>query len=81
MVGSACVESLHFEDVSYILHIVNHHSDWFRDELLGMLCSNHFISVHFTIIYHELAYAGMSLKELKKIVKERNVSQCANFIQ
>jgi hypothetical protein len=45
-----------------------------------MLESNRFISVHFTTIYRELARAGMSLKKLKKIAKERNESRRADFI-
>ncbi|KAG1741264.1 hypothetical protein EDB19DRAFT_1615180, partial [Suillus lakei] len=73
--------SLHFEDVSYLLRLVNHRPDWFLDELLGMLESNRFISVHFTTIYRELAHAGMSLKKLKKIAKERNESRRADFIR
>jgi transposase len=28
--------SLHFEDVSYLLRLVNHRPNWFLDELLGM---------------------------------------------
>ncbi|KAG1774923.1 hypothetical protein EV702DRAFT_973892, partial [Suillus placidus] len=64
--------SLHFKDISYLLHLVNHRPDWFLDELLSMLRMNHFISIHFTTIYRELTCAGMSLKRLKKIAKERN---------
>ncbi|KAG2030634.1 hypothetical protein BDR03DRAFT_877876 [Suillus americanus] len=32
---------LHFEDVSYLLRLINHRPDWFLDEVLGMLESNH----------------------------------------
>ena len=45
--------SLHFEDINYLLHLVNHRPDWFLDELLGMLQTNRFISIHFTTIHRD----------------------------
>jgi transposase len=45
---------LHFDDLMYMVAPINHHPDWFLDELLGLLDMNRFISVHFTTIYHEL---------------------------
>jgi hypothetical protein len=42
------------------------------DELLGLLDSNHFVSVHYSTIHRELECVGVSLKKLKQIVKERN---------
>ncbi|KAG2744412.1 hypothetical protein P692DRAFT_20850351 [Suillus brevipes Sb2] len=49
----------------------------FKDVSYLLRLINHF---HFTTIYRELTHAGMSLKKLKKISKERNESQCADFI-
>ncbi|KAF8833709.1 hypothetical protein BDN67DRAFT_1053636, partial [Paxillus ammoniavirescens] len=31
---------LHFNDVNYLLRLVNHRPDWFLDELLGLLDNN-----------------------------------------
>ena len=42
---------LHFDDLTYITAVINHHPDWFLDELLGLLDTNRFIAVHFTTIY------------------------------
>jgi len=42
------------------------------DELLGLLDTNHFISVHYTTIHRELECVSVSLKKLKWIAKERN---------
>jgi transposase len=73
--------SLHFDDVQYLLSLVNHRPDWFLDEFLGLLEHNHFISVHYTTIHRELVRAGISLKKLKKIAKERNEDVRADFIR
>jgi hypothetical protein len=51
---------------------VNHHPDWFLDELLHLLRTNRFISVHFTAIFRALERASVSRKKLKRIAKERN---------
>ncbi|KAG2343776.1 hypothetical protein BDR05DRAFT_843710, partial [Suillus weaverae] len=72
---------LHFGNVHYLVQLINHHPDWFLDELLDLLNHNRFISVYYTTIYRELAHAGMSLKKLKKIAKERNEDCRANFIR
>ena len=37
--------------------------------------------MHFTTIHRELVHAGISLKKLKKIAKERNEDLHADFIQ
>ncbi|KAG2128567.1 hypothetical protein DEU56DRAFT_872655 [Suillus clintonianus] len=73
--------ALHFDDIHYLVRLINHHPDWFLDELLDLLDQNRFISVHYTTIYRELARAGMSLKKLKKIARERNEDRRASFIR
>jgi transposase len=73
--------NLLFEDVQYLIALVHHRPDWFLDELLGLMEHNRFISVHFTTIHRELVHAGISLKKLKKIAKERNEDLRADFIR
>ena len=55
---------LHFDDLSYMTALINHCPDWFLDELLGLLNTIWFISIHFTSIYQELGHAGVSLKKM-----------------
>ena len=43
--------------------------------------SNHFISVHFSTIHCKLQHAGISLKKLRKIAKERDEDLHADFMQ
>ena len=43
-------QKLHFDDLTYMTALINHHPDWFLNELLGLLNTNRFISVHFTAI-------------------------------
>jgi len=57
--------------VDYLLRLVRQWPDWFLDELLDLLKTNRFISVHYVTIHRELVHAGASLKKLKKIVSER----------
>ena len=63
---------LHYDDIDYLRCIIRHRPDWFLDELLGLLETNHFISAHFTTIHRELERARVSTKKLKKIALERN---------
>ena len=72
---------LHFDDLTYILSLINHHSDWFLDELRNLLDINQFVAVHWTTIYQELKRAGISLKKLRRIAKERDEDLRADFIR
>ena len=71
---------LHLDDVDYLLHLIRQRPDWFLDELLNLLRSNHFISVHYTMVHNALVQAGISLKKLKKIASERNEDTRNEFI-
>jgi transposase len=70
-----------FTDVQYLCRLVNQRPDWFLDELLELLDTNRFISVHYTTVYRELERAGMSRKKLKKIAAERNELLRSDFIR
>ncbi|KIJ93514.1 hypothetical protein K443DRAFT_645432 [Laccaria amethystina LaAM-08-1] len=72
---------LHFDDLTYMTALINHRPDWFLDELLGLLDTNRFISVHFTTIYRELERSGVSLKKLRRIAKERDEDLRADFVR
>ncbi|KAJ7462521.1 hypothetical protein FB451DRAFT_1341079 [Mycena latifolia] len=72
---------LHREDLDYILRLVNLRPDWFLDELLNLLKTNRFISVHFTTIFRELERLHMSRKKLKKIAAERNEQVRMDFVR
>ncbi|KIJ96794.1 hypothetical protein K443DRAFT_75646, partial [Laccaria amethystina LaAM-08-1] len=61
---------LHFDDITYLLALVCQRPEWFLDELLDLLNSNRFISVHYTTIHRELERAGISVKKLRIIAKE-----------
>ncbi|KAJ7235689.1 hypothetical protein C8J57DRAFT_1088785 [Mycena rebaudengoi] len=72
---------LHHEDINYILRLVNLRPDWFLNELLHLLETNRFISVHFTTIFRELQRLNMSRKKLKKIAAERNEPVRMDFVR
>jgi transposase len=71
---------LDHDDIQYLLTLVRNNPDYFLDELLDLLKTNRFISIHFTTIHHELEHAGMSRKRLKKIALERNEDNRADFV-
>jgi transposase len=71
---------LHFDDIDYLLRLIRQRPDWFLDELLNLLRSNRFISVHYTTVHNALIRAGVSLKKLKKIASERNEDARNEFI-
>jgi transposase len=72
---------LHFDDVIYLLALVRQRPDWFLDELLDLLDTNRFISVHYTTIHRELERCDISLKKLRIIAKERDEDLRADFIR
>ena len=72
---------LHFDDLTYMIALINHRPDWFLDELLGLFDTNRFISVHFTTIYCELEHSGVSLKKLRQIAKECDENLRADFVR
>ncbi|KAJ8594922.1 hypothetical protein M405DRAFT_808162 [Rhizopogon salebrosus TDB-379] len=58
---------LQCDDVLYLIHLVRHRPEWFLDELLMLLDTNHFISVHyapFTMNSNMLASPSNSLSSL-----------------
>jgi transposase len=72
---------LHFDDITYLLALVHQRPDWFLDELLDLLDTNRFVSVHYTTIHRELEHAGVSVKKLRNIAKEHNEDLRADFIR
>jgi|ERR1700678_3455027 transposase len=74
------VRHLDHEDLDYLLELIRDNPDYFLDELLYLLATNRFISVHYTTIYHELERLNISRKKLKKIALERNEERRADFV-
>lgn len=76
-IGHPCIFNL--EDLQYLLELVQHCPDWFLDKLTRLMQQNCFISIHYTTIHRTLAHAGISLKKLHKVAKERNKDLHADF--
>lgn len=66
------VRILDQEDLTYLLDLIHDNPDYFLDELLRLLKTNHFISVHYTTIFYELERLNVSRKKLKRIALERD---------
>ncbi|KAF8156685.1 Homeodomain-like protein, partial [Crassisporium funariophilum] len=63
---------LDHDDLQHLLELVRENPDYFLDELLRLLETNHFISLHYATIHRELKHARISLKKLKIIALERD---------
>ncbi|KAG1803431.1 hypothetical protein EV424DRAFT_1330924, partial [Suillus variegatus] len=75
-----CLHALDHEDIDCLLCLIRQNPDYFWDELMHLLATNQFISVHFTTIFRKLECANMSYKKLKRIAKEHNKTLHAEFI-
>jgi hypothetical protein len=73
-------QGLHRDDIHYLLQLIRQNPDYFLDELLHLLKTNHFISVNYSTIHDKLVCAGVSCKRLQCIALESNETQHANFI-
>lgn len=71
---------LHRDDLTYLLTLIRYRPQFFLDELQDLLCSNRFISVHFTTIHRELERRHFSTKVLRRIASERSPIRRARFI-
>ena len=71
---------LNRDDVQYLLRLVRANPDYFLDELLHLLKTNRFISVHYSTIHQELVKASVSRKRLQRIAQERNETLRAQFV-
>jgi transposase len=74
------IRSLDHDDVQYLLELIRHNPDLFLDELLDLLKTNHFISVHYTTIHAELLRLNVSRKKLQRIAIERDEDKRALFV-
>ena len=67
-------------DVQYLNQLIEENPDYFLDELLHLLKTNRFISIHYTTIHNQLLRTGVSHKQLQRIASERDEAARANFI-
>ena len=72
--------SLDYSDVQYLLRLIDRNPGYFLDELLHLLKTNWFISIHYSVIHNQLLCAGVSRKRLQRIASECNEDARAAFI-
>jgi transposase len=71
---------LDYDDLQYLLLLIEQNPDYFLDELLDLVQTNRFISVHFSTILRTLKHAGVSRKKLRKIAIERDELGRAEYV-
>ena len=75
------VRRLDYSDIRYLQDLIKQNPDYFLDELLYLLKTNRFISVHYSTICRELRRAGISRKKLQKVARERKEDLRMDFIR
>ena len=71
---------LDHEDLEYLVQLIRSNPDYLLDELVTLLHTNWFISIHFSTVFSEIQRAGVSCKKLKRITAERDEGHRAAFI-
>ena len=66
--------------MDFLVWLIQQCPDWFLNELLNLLKTNWFISVHYVTVHRTLLHAGVSLKKLKKIASECDEDRRNEFI-
>jgi len=56
--GRPCL--LHYDNIDYLVRLIEHRPAWFLDELAELLDSNWFISAHYVTVHRTLERAGVS---------------------
>ena len=78
MRGRPC--QLDHKDLEYLVQLIRSNPGYLLDELVTLLHTNRFISIHFSTVFAELQRAGVSCKKLKCIAAERDEGHHAAFI-
>jgi hypothetical protein len=76
---SGCLRTLEYGDIHYLQYLIEDNPDYFLDELLYLLKTNQFISLHFTCLSR--TPARVSHKKLQHIAKERDKARQIDFIR
>jgi transposase len=78
---SGRLRTLEYGDIRYLQYLIEDNPDYFLDELLHLLKTNRFISLHFTTVFRELQRARVSHKKLQRIARERDEARRTDFIR
>src|SRR5437016_754774 len=78
---SGRLRTLEYGDILYLQYLIEENPDYFLDELLHLLKTNRFISLHFTTVFCELQRAGVSHKKLQRIAREQDEARRIDFIR
>jgi hypothetical protein len=68
------------EDLDYLLTLIRDNPNYFLDELLKLMETNRFISIHYTTNHRELERLNVSRKKLRKIALERDELRRSDFV-
>jgi transposase len=78
---SGRLRTLDYDDIHYLQNLIEDNPDYFLDELLHLLKTNRFISLHFTTVFRELQRARVSHKKLQRIAREQDEDRRIDFMR
>ena len=68
-------------DTSYFISLANHNPTRFLDEYRQLIMDNRFLPASKATLHCEFLHANINLKQVEKVVKERNPTKIARFLQ
>ena len=77
---SGRLRTLEYGDICYLQFLIDDNPDYL-DELLHLLKTNQFISLHFTTVFRKLQRARVNHKKLQRIARERDEDWQIDFIR
>ncbi|EIM83126.1 uncharacterized protein STEHIDRAFT_42801, partial [Stereum hirsutum FP-91666 SS1] len=80
-VGQGRPRSVLFRDAEYLLCLARHRPTSFLDEYCQRLHSDRYLPIHFTTIHRFFTRAGLSVKHVQKMARERDPIKRADYIR
>lgn len=81
LLGLGRPRKVYHRDAQYLLHLARYNPTTFLDEYRAMLDKNRHLSLHISTIHRVFLRAGLSVKRVQKMAKERDPVKRADYIR
>lgn len=81
LLGLGRPRKVYHRDAQYLLHLARYNPTTFLDEYRAMLDKNRHLSLHISTIHRVFLRAGLSVKRVQKMAKERDPVKQADYIR
>lgn len=80
-IGQGHPRSVLFRDAEYLVRLAHHNPGAFLDEYCKRLEDDRYLSIHVTTIHRFFTRAGLSVKRVQKLARERDPMKRADYIR